>query len=82
MICLSPVSLSDHSFSTTKNLLPATRSLFMSIRMDPAVEEGFRLPDEGGGVFRVGRVEEGGDVAAGDEKEVAGAICSKPNSEH
>ena len=31
------------------------------------VEEGFRLPDEGeeGGVFRIGRVEEGGDVAVG-----------------
>lgn len=47
----------------------------MSIRMDPAVEEGFRLPDEGeeGGLFFVGRVEEGGDVAEGDEEEVAGA---------
>ena len=39
------------------------------------VEEGFRLPDEGeeGGLLRVGRVEEGGDVAEGDEEEVAGA---------
>jgi len=39
------------------------------------VEEGFRLPDEGeeGDLFFVGRVEEGGDVAEGDEEEVAGA---------
>ena len=39
------------------------------------VEEGFRLPDEGeeGGLFVVGRVEEGGDVPEGDEEEVAGA---------
>jgi len=39
------------------------------------VEEGFCLPDEGeeGDLLRVGRVEEGGDVAEGDEEEVAGA---------
>jgi len=39
------------------------------------VEEGFCLPDEGeeGGLFVVRRVEEGGDVAVGDEEEVAGA---------
>ena len=34
----------------------------MSIRMDPAVEEVFGFPDEEGDLFRVGRVEEGGDV--------------------
>jgi len=40
-----------------------------------SVEEGFRLPEEGeeGGLFRVGRVEEAGDVPEGDEEEVAGA---------
>jgi len=39
------------------------------------VEEDFGLPDEGeeGSLFFVGRVEEGGDVAVGDEEEVAGA---------
>jgi len=39
------------------------------------VEEGFCLPDEGeeGGLLFVRRVEEGGDVAVGDEEEMAGA---------
>ena len=47
----------------------------VAVRVEPAVEEGFRLPDEGeeGDLFFVGRVEEGGDVAEGDEEEVAGA---------
>ena len=36
-------------------------------RVELFVEEGFRLPDEGeeGDLFRVGRVEEVGDVAVG-----------------
>ncbi|WP_261596686.1 hypothetical protein [Methanoculleus formosensis] len=40
-----------------------------------ADEEGFRVADEGeeGDLFRVGRIEEVGDVAEGDEEEVAGA---------
>jgi hypothetical protein len=48
------------------------------------VEEGFRLPDEGeeGDLLFLRCVEEAGDVAVGDEEEVAGAIWSKPNSEH
>ena len=46
----------------------------VAVGVEPAVEEGFCLPDEGeeGGVFRVGRVEVGGDVVEEDE-EVAGA---------
>ena len=46
----------------------------VAVGVEPAVEEGSCLPDEGeeGGLFRVGRVEEGGDVAVGDEEEVAG----------
>ena len=47
----------------------------VAVGVEPVVEEGFRLPDEGeeGGLLRVGRVEEAGDVAVGDEEEVAGA---------
>jgi|GEM_PF-3017542 len=43
-----------------------------AIGVAPAVEEGFRLPEEGeeGGEFRV---EEVGDMAVGDDEEVAGA---------
>jgi len=41
------------------------------------VEEGFCLPDEGeeSGEFCIGRIEEAGDVAEGDEEKVAGAAC-------
>jgi hypothetical protein len=46
-----------------------------------AVEEGFCVPDEGEEGGKLG-VEEVRDVAVGDEEEVAGAICSKPNSGH
>ena len=55
----------------------------VAVGMKLFVEEGFCLPDEGeeGDLLRVGRVEEIRDVPVGD-KEVAGAICSKPSSEH
>jgi len=44
----------------------------VAVGMRLFVEEGFRLPDEGeeGDLLRVGRVEEGGDVAEGDEEEL------------
>ncbi len=47
----------------------------VAVGVEPLVEEVFCLPDEGeeGGLLCVGRVEEGGDVAEGDEEEVAGA---------
>ena len=43
----------------------------VAVGMELFVEEGLCLPDEGeeGGELRVGRVEEGGDVAEGDEEE-------------
>jgi len=39
----------------------------VAVGVEPAVEEGFRLPEEGedGGEFYVRRVEEAGDVAVG-----------------
>jgi hypothetical protein len=47
----------------------------VAVGVELFVEEGFCLPDEGeeGGQFCVRRIEEGGDVAVGDEEEVAGA---------
>ena len=44
----------------------------VAVGVELLVEEGFCLPDEGGESC-VGRVEEAGDVAEGDEEEVAGA---------
>ena len=45
----------------------------VAVGVEPVVEEVFCLPDEGeeGGLFCVRRVEEAGDVAEGDEEEVA-----------
>ena len=47
----------------------------VAVGVEPLVEEVFCLPDEGeeGDLLCVGRVEEAGDVAEGDEEEVAGA---------
>jgi len=47
----------------------------VAVGVELPVEEGFCLPGEGeeSGEFCVGRVEEAGDVAEGDEEEVAGA---------
>jgi len=44
----------------------------VAVGVEPAVEEGFRLPEEGeeGDLFFVGRVEEGGDVTEGDEEDL------------
>ena len=47
----------------------------VAVGVELLVEEGFCLPGEGeeSGEFCFGRVEEAGDVAEGDEEEVAGA---------
>ncbi len=58
--------------SPSQKTLPVPHSPFMSIKMDPTVEEDFSLPDEEDGLLCVGRVEEVGDMAEGGEEEVAG----------
>jgi len=49
----------------------------VAVGVELLVEEGFCLPDEGeeSGEFCIGRIEEAGDVAEGDEEKVAGAAC-------
>ena len=55
----------------------------VAVRVEPAVEEVFRPPDEGeeGGLLLVCGVEEARDVAVGDEEEVAGIPC-QPDIAH
>ena len=50
------------------------RADVVAVGVELPVKEGFCFPGEGeeGGEFRVGRVEEAGDVPEGDEEEVAG----------